>query len=169
MMRHLAPSLLVVAFLSACVGSQPVASPASEPRFDAIAFFSGHTVGAGRLDKILSAPEETEVHGTGHLDGGTLVLDQNVKEGDKPSKHRTWRLRQDAPGRYSGTLTGASGPVTGEARGNRLHLSFTMKGGLPTEQWLTLSTDGLSAHNIMVVKKFGIRVAVLDEEIRKAD
>jgi hypothetical protein len=169
MMRHLAPSLLVATFLSGCVGSQPMARPSPSPRFDAIAFFSGHTIGAGRLGKILSAPEETEVHGTGHLEGGTLVLDQNVKEGDKPSKHRTWRLHQDAPGRYSGTLTDASGPVTGEAEGNRLHLSFTMKGGLPTEQWLTLSTDRLSAHNIMVVKKFGVRVAVLVEEIRKAD
>ena len=42
-----------------------------------------------------------------------------------------------------------------------------MKGGLPTEQWLTLAADGRSAHNIMVVRKFGLRIALLDEEIRR--
>jgi hypothetical protein len=44
-----------------------------------------------------------------------------------------------------------------------------MKGGLPTDQWLTLAADGRSAHNIMVVKKFGAGVAVVHEEIRKTD
>lgn len=44
-----------------------------------------------------------------------------------------------------------------------------MKGGLPTEQWLILAADGRSAHNTMVVKKLGMRVAVLEEEIVKVD
>lgn len=168
-MRHVAPGLLVALSLSACVGAPPIATPALAPRFDALAFFSGHTLGTGSLKKILGGTEKTEVHGTGYVEDGTLVLDQIVKEGDKPAKHRTWRIRQDAPGHYSGTLTDASGPITGEVEGNRLHLAFTMKSGLPTEQWLTLAPDGRSAHNILVVKKFGFRVAVLDEEIRKTD
>ena len=167
-MRHIITSLLA-APLSACVGTPPITTPASAPRFDALAFFSGHTLGTGSLKKIMSRSEETRVHGTGHVEDGTLVLDQIVTEGDKAAKHRTWHIRQDAPGHYSGTLSDASGPITGEVEGNLLHLVFTMKGGLATEQWLTLAPDGRSAHNVMVVKKLGLDVAVLDEEIVKVD
>ena len=52
-------------------------------------------------------------------------------------------------------------PVAGEAIGNRLHLSFTMKGGFRTDQWLTLSADGRSATNILTARKFGVVVARL--------
>lgn len=168
-MRPIASSLLVSLALSACVGTPQVATPAPAPHFDALAFFLGRTLGTGRLKKVLSGVEKTEVEGIGRVEDGTLVLDQVVKEGSKPARHRTWHIREDSPGQYSGRLTDASGPITGDADGNRLHLAFLMEGGLPTEQWLTLAGDGRSAHNIMVVQKFGMRVAVLDEEIRKID
>ncbi|MGN6376148.1 MAG: DUF3833 family protein [Sphingomonas sp.] len=155
--------------LSACVGTPQIETPAPAPRFDPLSFFSGRTLGTGKLRKILYGVETTRVYGTGRIEGGMLILDQRVEEGDKPAKHRTWRIREDSRGHYRGTLTDASGAVTGETRGNRLHLAFTLKGGLPTEQWLTLAADGRSAHNIMVVKKLGLRVAVLDEHIRKVD
>lgn len=168
-MRQLTPSLLAVLSLSACVGAPPLATPAPVPRFDALTFFSGQTLGTGSLKKILSSTERTVVHGTGQVDHGTLVLEQTVQEGDKSETRRTWRIREDAPGHYVGTLTDAAGPIKGEVDGDRLHLAFTMKGGLPTDQWLTLAADGRSAYNIMVVKKFGVSVAVLHEEIRKTD
>lgn len=44
-----------------------------------------------------------------------------------------------------------------------------MKGGFATQQWLVLAPDGRSAHNVMVVTKLGVRVAVLDETITKAN
>lgn len=173
-MRYFAPrplaALAVAALsLSACVPRPAIAPPAPAPRFDALAFFSGTTLGTGRLKKLFAGEERTIVHGMGTIDGDTLVLRQDVEEGAKPAKHRMWRIRNDAPGHYSGTLTDASGPITGTVDGDRLHLTFTMKGGLPTEQWLVLAPDGRSAHNIMVVRKLGLRVAVLDEEIRKTD
>ncbi|MBR0553072.1 DUF3833 family protein [Stakelama marina] len=168
-MPRLTPAILAPLLLAGCVGAPPIAQPAPQPRFDVFAFFAGPTLGTGRLKKILSGTESTLVHGTGRVEGDTLVLDQTVEEGDKPAKHRQWRIRRTGPGRYSGTLTDASGPVTGEVEGNRLHLSFTMKGGLPTQQWLTLAPDGRSAHNIMTVTKLGLTVAVLDEDIRKTD
>jgi len=141
----------------------------NEPRFDAVAFFSGQTRGRGRLQKIFSGAETVEVFGSGTVVEGVLVLDQIVEEGDKPARRRTWRIREDAPGHYSGTLSDAEGLITGVAEGNRLHLAFTMAGGFPVEQWLVLAADGRSARNIMVVKKFGFRVAVLEEDILKTD
>ncbi len=173
-MRHLAPRpfaalALAALALTACVPRPAVAPPAPAPRFDPLAFFSGHTLGTGMLRKMLSGEERVIVHGIGTLDGDTLVLTQDVEEAGKPAKHRTWRIRSDAPGHYSGTLSDAIGPITGTVNGNGLHLTFTMKGGLPSEQWLMLAPDGRSAHNIMVVRKLGMRVAVLDEDIRKTD
>jgi hypothetical protein len=155
--------------LGGCIARPPIAAPAPQPRFDVLAFFSGPTLGTGRLHKLFSKQEATLVHGTGHVEGDTLVLDQDVVEGNKPSRHRQWRIRQDAPGHFTGTLTDASGPVTATVEGNRLHIAFTMKGGFPTQQWLTLAPDGRSAHNVMIVTKLGVTVATLTEEIRKTD
>ena len=168
-MHRFIPSLLVSLALTACVATPQIAPPAAAPTFEPLVFFSGRTLGIGRLKKIMSASEQTTVHGTGHVENDTLVLEQTVEEGRNPIKQRTWHIRRDVDGRYSGSLTDAIGPITGEAEGNRLHLAFTMKGGLPTEQWITLAADGRSAHNIMIVTKLGLRVAVLDEEIRKTD
>jgi hypothetical protein len=159
--------LAVPLLLAGCVSSPRLAPPAPRPAFSALAFFDGPTQGVGRLKKVFSGVEPTLVEGNGHIEGDTLVLDQTVREGDKRPSHREWRIREISPGRYAGMLTDAIGPVTGEAVGDRLHLAFTMKGGLPTQQWLTLAPDGRSAHNIMVVKKLGLTIAVLDETIRK--
>lgn len=74
-----------------------------------------------------------------------------------------------APGHYVGTLTDASGPVTGNVTGNRLDSRFRMKTGLRVEQVLDLSPDRKSAHNRLTVRKFGMVVVTLDETICKVD
>jgi hypothetical protein len=71
------------------------------------------------------------------------------------------------PGRYTGTLSDADGPVTGLVTGNRLRLSFRMRGGMDVDQWLTLAPGGRWARNVLRVSKFGMTVATLDETIRK--
>ena len=73
------------------------------------------------------------------------------------------------PGRYRGTLTEASGPVTGEVVGNRLTLAFPMRGGLRVRQWLYLQPGGQVARNRLVVTKLGVPVASLDEVITRLD
>lgn len=149
-------------------GIAPFPAPA-QPGFDAIAFFSGTTQGRGLLKKVMSRTQATLVEGRGTVDGGVLHLEQRVHEGEKPVKIRHWMIREDRPGHYTGTLSDAEGNVEGETRGNRLHLTFTMKGGLPTQQWLTLSDDGQSAYNVMKVRKMGVTVAILTEVIRRID
>jgi hypothetical protein len=58
--------------------------------------------------------------------------------------------------------------VTGVVAGNRLHLSFRMRGGMDVDQWLTLAPGGRSAKNVLRVRKFGVTVAALDETIRRS-
>lgn len=165
--RPLAPMLALA--LGGCAATPapiaPPIPPAAAPRFDPLAFFTGDLEGKGRLKKAFSRTEDTLVESRGRMDGGLLHLTQVIHEGSKPARIREWTMRQVAPGRYTGTLTDAKGPVSVETQGNRLHIAFIMKGGFPTEQWLTLSPDGTRAHNVMAVRKFGLRVAVLVEDI----
>ena len=145
------------------------AAPAPPPEFDAIRFFTGATRGEGRFKVVLRAGQSVHVDGRGRLDGDTLVLEQTVtREGTVP-KPRQWRIRRAGPGRYTGTLTDARGPITGETEGDRLHLRYTSTGGFAVEQRLTLAPDGRSAQNHLTAKKFGVAVATLDETITKAD
>lgn len=138
------------------------------PAFDPIAFFSGATEGYGTLKIVLKGPQPTLVEGHGRIDGdGAITLDQTVRRGDTAPTRRTWHLRRVAAGRYTGTLTDASGPVSGEVSGNRLHLAFAMKGGTQAQQWLYLEPGGQAARNVMVVRKLGLPVARLDETIMR--
>ena len=142
---------------------------AKSPVFSAERFFAGHTRGDGELRIIFTAPGRVVVHGDGRIaPDGALILDQTIDQPGKARRRREWRIRATAPGRYGGTLTDASGPVTGETTGNALHLRFLAPGNEDYEQWLFLSPDGQSARNLMTVRKWGIVVATLDETIMKA-
>ena len=157
------PALLALALLATAA---PAAPP---PEFDAIRFFTGSTHGDGRFKVILRGSHRVTVQGRGRLEGDTLILDQIVTRDGTEPKPRQWRIRATAPGRYTGTLTDAKGPITGETTGDRLHLRYTSTGGFAVEQWLTLSADGRSAQNRLTAKRFGVTVATLDETIVKTD
>lgn len=165
--QHLVLAPLLIC--AGCAGAPRLqTNHAIAPTFDPAIFFAGMTEGQGRLRIIFRNPQNTLVEGRGHVDpDGTIVLDQTVRLGDKPTTKREWRLRRIAPGRYAGTLTDANGPVIGSVRGSRLHLAFTMKGGLKAEQWLDLQPGGKVAQNRMIVRKLGVVVARLHETITR--
>lgn len=145
-------------------------APATAPRFDPLRFFAGRTAGEGSFKVILRSTRSISVRGNGHVEpDGTLVLDQQVAEQGKPERQRQWRIRAVSPGRYTGTLSDATGAVTGTAEGDTLRLAFPAKDGFQVEQVLTLSPDGRSADNLLVARRFGIAVARLRETIRRLD
>jgi len=164
---HLLPAL----FLAGCVSTPRVPVAAAAPLFDVERFFTGRTEGRGVLQVAFSGDQRIVVQGRGRVEAdGTLVLDQRVeREGEQPQQRR-WRIRRVAPGRYTGTLSDAQGPVTGIVDGNRLELRFQMKrGGLDARQWLVLQPDGRGALNHMTISKLGVTVASLEETIVKLD
>jgi len=143
---------------------------AAAPTFDPLRFFAGQTSGKGQLKVILRRRVSVSVAGSGRVQpDGSLVLEQVVKEGAKAPRTRRWHLRRISPGRYVGTLTDARGPVTVEADGSRLHLSFKTPSGFKVQQWLTLAPDGRSADNVLRATRLGITVATLRERIVKVD
>lgn len=172
--RHAAPAFALAALIGApgCVPAGHVAPPAASamPVFDPVRFFAGSTHGTGTLHILFSKPRSTDVRGMGLVSpAGEITLDQDVVQGDGAAKHRTWRLRPAGPGRYTGTLTDAVGPVFADIHGNALHIAFVMKGGLKVEQRLYLQPGGQVALNRMTVRKAGIVVARLDERIERRE
>jgi hypothetical protein len=165
--RQLGFALTLLLLAGCATGAFDVPDQAG-PAFDAERFFAGRLEGVGSLSILLQRPRKMHVSTNGRLAAdGTLVLRQHVEQEGKPARDRQWTIRSLGGGRYAGSLSDASGPVSGDSRGNRLHLTYPMRGGLRVDQWLTLAPDGLEARNRMIVRKLGVVVARLEETIRK--
>jgi hypothetical protein len=119
----------------------------------------------------LSGSHKVRDHSRGRLDkSGALILEQIVEEEGKPARRRSWRLVRTGGNRISGTISDAIGPVTGELRGNVLHLKYRAReANAQVEQWITLHPNGRTASNRMVFRKFGFKAATLESTIRKLD
>ena len=145
------------------------AAPAQAPRsFDPVAFFTGRTQGQGELKELVGRAKRTATQSLGRVDqDGWLILDQKVTiEGD-PVRQRRWRLKLVAPGKYRGTLSDAKGPVEAEVTGQSARIRYMMKGGIKVEQTLTPLPGGKALNNRATFKKFGMKVATLNERIEK--
>ena len=152
--------------LTGCSVAAP--APAAPPTFNPLEFFTGPSRGEGTL-KVLTRPSvPLRVESEGRSDGkGGIILDQIVREGSKPARQRRWVLRATSPTTLTGTITDTPGPISGRLDGDRLLLNYTMKGGLKTEQVLTIQPGGRSLVNRMTIRKYGIPVAHVDEVITK--
>ena len=138
------------------------------PTFRPESFFLGHTEGTGLLKIVLGRRHSVRVHGYGRIaPDGTLILNQNIEQAGKPLKHRRWVMRSVGGGRYTATLSDATGPVVGEVQGNVMNLDFPANGGLRIRQTLVLAADGQSAANRLAIYKFGIVVGQLNEVIKR--
>jgi hypothetical protein len=167
----MAAVLALLAGLSGCVstGRLPPAR-ADAPALDALAFFTGQSRGEGTLKIALRRPRAVTVASVGRWGrGGGLILDQTVTLAGQPATQRQWQLRRGGPSGVAGSLSDAAGPVTGRIEGNRLHLRFIMKGGLRADQWLALQPGGYVLHNVMIVRKWGLPLARLDEVITQTE
>ena len=154
----------------ALAGCTSVRLPAAEQAMlDPVAFFTGRSHGSGTLTIVMSGSTPISVESIGQPEPGGLLLQQTIREDDKPPRVREWRIRRVAPNRYTGTLTEAEGPVTLVTRGPRALIRYRMKNGTTVRQQLALQPDERTILNHLEVSKWGVRVAWLEETIRKAD
>jgi len=163
-MRIILPLLFLP--VASCTGVHlPAAGAAS---LDPVAFFVGNSHGEGQLHQLLGKPRFVRVVSAGRPQpGGALLLTQRIAEEGKAPRTREWIMRPAGPGRYTGTLTDAVGLVEVTIAGPRAQVRYTMKKGLKVRQELALQPDGLTVLNRLEVFKLGVRVAWLDETIRK--
>lgn len=162
-------SVAAMLLLAGCVDRTHL--PADEGQdLDPVVFFAGRSQGIATLDKLVGDDVAVRVASTGRSDGrGGLILDQRIREGDKKTRQRRWIMRPAGLGRYSGSLTDAVGPVDIRVDGPRAFIAYTMKNRMRVDQQLALQADGRTIRNRLTVSRFGIRLATLDEIIRKAD
>ena len=147
----------------------PVSARAA-PSSDPMQFFEGRTESVSTIKVVLKKPYRSRSIGRGTIRAdGSLDLVQRVEEQGKPPRERRWHIRKVGPGRYSGTMSEAQGPITIREVGGRYRFDYKMKGNMSVEQWLTPATDGKSARNQVSVRKFGVVVGRSEGTIRKVE
>ncbi len=145
-------------------------SPAMAKADDPIAFFAGRTESIGTVKLAMKKVFRSRAIGKGEIKAdGSLDLVQRVEDEGEQPRERRWHMRRVAPGRYTGTMTEARGPVTVEEVGGRYRFRFRMDGNVAVEQWLTPMPDGRTARSVVVIRKYGIRVGGSEAVIRKLD
>ena len=134
-------------------------------------FFVGRTEGSGTVQMTIGGSHKVRDVSRGRLDRScALPLEQVVYEEGKPTRRRSWRLARAGGNRITGTISDAIGPVTGDIRGNVLHLKYRAKeANAQVEQWITLHPGGRTASNRMIFRKWGFKAATLESTIRKLD
>ena len=119
------------------------------------------------MHKLFGKSVHVSVDSVGRMGKDGLILEQTIRETEKAPNVRRWTIRRVAPNRYSGTLTDAIGPVTAEIVGPLADIRYKMRHGLIVQQQLAQQSDGTTVLNRLVVRKFGARVALLNETIKR--
>lgn len=159
-LAFVAPALIAAAATTA-------SSAASLPQVDPLRFFEGRTETEGLIKIVFQKPYRGRSIGHGKIEpDGSLTLVQRVLDEGKPPHERRWSVRQTGAGRYTGTMSDATGPVRIEQVGGRYRFRFTMD-KMGVDEWLTPMTDGKSAKISIQVRRFGIVVATTEGTIRK--
>jgi Protein of unknown function (DUF3833) len=154
-----APALLSLLFLAQ---AHPVRGPEQ--------FFVGRTTSTGTATILMRGSHIVRDRGRGRIErGNVLILEQVVEEQGQPPRRRTWRLVRTADNRITGAISDATGPVTGNVRGNVIHLSYRSMEGTSVEQWIALDPGRRTARNRMVYSRMGVTVATVETVIRRLD
>ena len=133
-------------------------------------FFEGRTESIGTVRLVTKKPFQSKAIGKGEIrpDGSLVLLQRVYDQGEQP-RDRRWHMRKVGPGRFTGTMSEARGPVTVEEVDGKYRFRFRMDGSVSVEQWLIPSADGRSAHSKVSIRKYGIRVGGSNGVIRKLD
>jgi hypothetical protein len=177
---RLVTSFMTLALCSAsgaCGKAMPVESFAgTQPGFDPLVYWTGHTHSWGVVENRDGGPSETvttdclgEAEGT---DG--LHMRQTLTEGDGTVTHRDWHLRRVSPGHFAATANDMAGTAQGIAAGRVFHWQWVWarKPGNPSlnvtmSQWMYAMPGG-TMMNRTTVSKLGVIVAEVSEQFSRA-
>ena len=163
----LARRILLAALPIAMVGASAAAGSSSDNSTDPMRFFEGRTESISTVKLMMKKPYNSRTTGEGEIKNGVLHLVQRVHEEGKPPYDRQWRMRQVAPGRFSGTMSEAKGPVTVDEVDGRFRFRFKLKGNISIEQWLMPMPGGKTARSNLTIRKFGMVVGRSTGTVRK--
>lgn len=160
--------LLIASLPIALIGASALAAPnGGNASTDPMRFFEGRTESLSTIRLVMRKPYRSRTLGKGEIAGGVLNLVQRVQQDGKAPYDRRWQMRQVAPGRFAGSMSEATGPVTVEQVGSRFRFRFRMKGNVSIEQWLVPLPGGAAARSKLSIRKLGMTVGRSDGVIRK--
>ena len=166
---RIATAFALTATLTLGSASAPLSAANAQRPKSPLKFWEGRTESTGTVKLLMKKPFKSHAVGIGTIrSDGSLHLVQHVTEPDKAPFDRVWHIREVAPGRYSGTMSQASGAVTIDEVDGKFRFRFRMKGNLSVEQWLYPSKDWNSARNEVTIRKFGVVVGRSEGIVRKA-
>src|SRR5579872_847532 len=133
---HSLSILAPAAFVATILAYAPAA--AATESTDPLRFFVGMTESLGTTKVLMHRSIRTSSIGRGQIrPDGSLILVQRVQDEGRAPYLRRWEIRQVGTGRFEGTMSQAAGPVAIVQVGHRYRFTFTMKGHMSVEQWLT--------------------------------
>jgi hypothetical protein len=147
----------------------------TQPAFDPLVYWTGHTHSWGVVESRDGSPGETVVTDcVGELEGPDgLHMRQTLTEGDGTVTHRDWHLKRVSPGHFSATANDMVGTAEGVAAGRVFHWSWvwaTKPGNalfnVTMSQWMYAMPDG-TMMNRTTVSKLGVIVAEVSEQFSR--
>ena len=143
---------------------------AAEQKSNAMRFFEGRTESLATVKIVMRKPFKSRSIGRGEIKAdGSLLLVQRVEDEGKPAHERRWHIRETEPGKFTGTMTEAKGPVTVEEVGGKYRFRFRMKGNVSVEQWIDPLPGGKTANTKVTIRKMGVTVGQSEGTIRRLD
>jgi hypothetical protein len=155
--------------VAACAAPTPADYAAEKPLLDLREYFNGNLVAHGIFtDRSGKVVRRFTVQLKGSWQGDEGVLDEAFTYSDGKTEKRVWHIRKlpDVQGqaRYSGQAGDVVGTAEGEAAGNALRWSYTLR--LPVDgreidvqfdDWMYLMDERVML-NKAVMSKFGVRL-----------
>ena len=166
MKRTLILAMALALGLAGCASVPTLADYAGQqPILDLRSYFDGEITAHGIFtDRSGKVVKRFKVLMKCRWNGDEGVLDEDFSYSDGSKQRRVWTLKKLANGRYTGTPDDVVGVALGEAAGNALRWSYTLR--LPVDDkvyevqfddWMYLM-DEHTLLNKAVMSKFGFRL-----------
>ena len=164
LMRAAALAAATPALLAGCASAPVPADYAAErPVLDLKRYFDGELVAHGIFtDRAGKVARRFTVQMTGTWQGNQGTLDERFTYSDGKTERRVWRLTDHGNGRYTGRADDVVGEAQGQASGNALNWSYTLR--LPVDDkvyevqfddWMYLVDERVMLNKARM-SKFGI-------------
>ena len=160
--------------LTGCAAPRPADYAAEGPRLDLRRYFDGELSAHGMFsDRAGRIVKRFTVALNGRWDGDEGVLDERFTYSDGSTERRVWKLRALPDGRWVGRAEDVVGEAVGQAAGNALHWSYTLR--LPVDgrvwevqfdDWMVLIDERVML-NKAVMSKFGVRLGEVTLAFRR--
>ena len=167
MKRRLLLTTLAAAFALAGCASAPTPQDyaAEQPVLSLEQYFNGPLTAHGLFtDRAGKVKRRFVVKLVGRWQGGVGTLEEDFSYSDGKTERRVWTITALGDGRYRGTAADVVGAATGEARGNALRWSYTLR--LPVDgttydvqldDWMYLMDDKVMLNKARM-SKFGLHL-----------